>query len=182
MKKLLYLFILILSVSSCKNDIEVVNKLTSEDNLADLLARNIEIIYSDSGYVKIKTYATLLEDYSTNPNKKYTEFNEGIESIFYNSQQKITSELTAKYAKYIKDQSLWELKHNVILKNVNGEILRTEHLFFDEAKEVLYTQKFVEIILKDGSKVNGKGGFESNFGFTRYKFIDVSGKYNFNTN
>ncbi len=180
MKKLLIFTFILLSFLACKNDIEVVNKLTFSDNLPDLKAINIEIIYSDSGYVKLKTFAPLLEDYSPEE-KPYTEFSEGIKTVFYDNKQKITSELSANYAILLKDEHLWELKRNVILKNVRGEILKTEHLFFNEEKEILYTKEFVTIITVNGSKISGKGGFESNFSFTEYKFIDVSGKYNFNT-
>ena len=180
MKKLFIFSLLLFSLMACKNDIEVVNKLTLNSNLPNLMAKNIEIIYSDSGYVKIKTFAPILEDYSPKE-KPYTEFPAGIKTIFYDNKQNITSELSANYAILLKDDDLWELKRNVILKNVRGEILRTEHLFFNEKEEILYTKEFVMIITENGSKISGKGGFESNFGFTEYKFIDVTGKYNFNS-
>ena len=180
MKKLLIFTFILLSFLACKNDIEVVNKLTFSENLPDLKAVNIEIVYSDSGYVKLKTFAPLLEDYSPEE-KPYTEFSEGIKTTFYDNKQMVTSELSANYAILLKEEHLWELKRNVILKNIRGEVLKTEHLFFNEEKEILYTKEFVTIIMINGSKISGKGGFESNFGFTEYKFIDVSGKYNFNT-
>jgi LPS export ABC transporter protein LptC len=179
MKKILIILVFF-GFTACKNDIEVVNKLTADNNLPELKAENIEITYSDSGFVKLITLAPLLESYSKNEKKPYTEFKKGIKSTFYNKFQKITSEMTAKYAIYIQKENLWELKNNVVIKNLNGETLTTEHLFFDENKEIIYTKEFVLIIDVNGSRITGKGGFESNLDFTKYRFIDVSGKYNFN--
>jgi len=177
-------FILILFVFSllaCKNDIEVVNKLTADNNLPQLKAENMEIINSDSGFVKLKTFTPLLESY-TQKEKPYSEFKQGIKTVSYDRFQKVTSEMSAKYAIYLINENLWELKNNVVVKNINGETLTTEHLFFQEDKEILYTKEFVMILNANGSKITGKGGFESNLGFTEYRFVDVSGKYNFNNN
>jgi LPS export ABC transporter protein LptC len=166
---------------ACKNDIEVVNKLTASNNLPQLKAENMEITYSDSGFVKLKTFTPLLESY-TQASKPYSEFKQGIKTVSYDRFQKVTSEMSAKYAIYLINENLWELKSNVVVKNINGETLTTEHLFFQEDKEILYTKEFVMILNANGSKITGKGGFESNLGFTEYRFVDVSGKYNFNNN
>ena len=54
-----------------------------------------------------------------------------------------------------------------------GEKLNTEHLFWDEKKEMIYSDVFVKITTKD-EIIMGEG-LESNQDFSRYKFKKIKG-------
>ena len=59
------------------------------------------------------------------------------------------------------------------VKNVNGDLLETEHLIWNEKKEIVYTEEFVKITTKN-EVIYGKG-LVSNQDFTKYTIKKISG-------
>lgn len=175
LQKTLFLCIFPVLFWACETDLQEVNKVTHVSGMPDMWAKNIEIIYSDSGRVMMKTFAPELKVFERNTNDPYSEFPQGVSAIFYETDGTVKSSLEAKYAKYHKRHGLWEARNDVELVNAQGDILNSEHLFFDERKQTIYTDKFVQITNAEGWKINGEGGFESNIDFTQYKFKIVSG-------
>ena len=66
-----------------------------------------------------------------------------------------------------------EAKNTVKVKNVNGDLLETEHLVWNEKTEMVYTEEFVKITTKD-EVIYGEG-LESNQDFTKYTIKKISG-------
>ena len=81
--------------------------------------------------------------------ENYVEFPEGMELIKYDEKKKIISSITADYAKQFIAEDKWEAKNNVIATNAQGDTLKTEHLIWEEKKEIIYTEEFVRIIRAD---------------------------------
>ncbi len=176
-----YLIILIVFQTillSCENKMDEINALTHKSDSPQTIAENVETYYSSNAVIQGKLTAPLLHQYDT-PEKQYIEFPKGVVALSYDAKNVVNASLSANYAKYDLRSKIWEYKDNVVLKNVNGDILKTELLFANETKEQLYTQKFVKIVSNDGSEISGHGGFESNLDFTDYQFRKVTGKMNF---
>ena len=81
---------------SCENDLEEVNALSSNKREPIRRGKNIELIHSEKAKIKIRVTAPLMEEFDGE--KPFTEMNQGIEVNFYDSLQKVTTKLTAKYA------------------------------------------------------------------------------------
>ena len=96
-KKVIILLFVFIAFSACKNDITVVNSITSalEQKLPIESGINVEIIYSDSAIVRAKLNAPKLDRYLGK--KPYMEMTKGMQVIFYDENRKEQSKLTANY-------------------------------------------------------------------------------------
>ena len=170
--KVITVFLGVVILSSCKNDIDVINTFTELHNLPSQSVRNLETIYTDSGKIEIKLLAPELKRFS-NVEEPYIEFPAGIKVVFYDKKQEPESRLTAKYAIYSETNELWEARDSVIAINNLGDTLNTELLFWDEKKELIYTNKFVKITTEN--EVIWGEGLEANQEFTDWKIKNVKG-------
>ena len=108
-----------------------------------------------------------------NEGGNYLEFPQGIELIKYDSEKKVISSITADYARqYIKEKK-WEAKNNVIATNAQGDTLKTEHLFWEEKEEKIYTEEFVKIIRTD--QIITGIGFQSDQSLENWKIKNPKG-------
>ena len=148
---------------SCQNDIEIINAITSESDFPTESIQHIESIYSDSARIEIRIRAPEVKRYG-NAIEPFMEFTKGIEVLFYDEQGEINSQLTANFAVYNETEKLWEARDSVVAINVNGEVLNTDLLFWDEEKGLIYSDKFVKITTDD--EVLFGEGLEANQDFS----------------
>ena len=73
--------LLALLSGACENDIERINLLTSDNEAPVISGINVNVMYSDSGKVKIQILAPVYQQFP-NQEKPYMEFPEGIEPVF----------------------------------------------------------------------------------------------------
>jgi LPS export ABC transporter protein LptC len=159
---------------SCENDIEKINSLTHINNFPEVSGKKVNIIYSDSGKVKLELNADeILQFLKADP--PYFEFPRGIHVIFYDSNTEPESELVAGYAKYFQKERMWEARGNVIVTRIStGEKLNTEELFWDENSKRIYSNSFSRIQRKD-MIYYGQKGFETNEHFSPLRLKSSSG-------
>jgi LPS export ABC transporter protein LptC len=170
-ERLLFLLPLGLWLHSCQTDIQTVSQLDSGKNLPSETMKDAEIMYSDSGKVKMKLMAVQLDRYPGE--KEYIEMPRGMNILFYDDSMKVSSRLKADYGIRYEKEGRMEAKRNVEVINVKGEKLNTEYLIWDEAKDSIYTKAFVKITTKD--EVMWGDGLKSNSDFTKYKITNVKG-------
>lgn len=161
----------------CTTDMSEINRISSRNELPDIQAKNLEIIYSNNAKIKVRLTTSELNRYMRKSQEIYTEFPKGIKVLFFDANEKVESRLTANYAKYFEEKQLWLVKYDVELINNEGVVLNSEKLFTDEKRQLIYTDRFVRITNQDGSTISGKGGFKSNLNFTEYEFTTVKGEY-----
>jgi LPS export ABC transporter protein LptC len=167
----------LLTLSSCENDLKTIEKLGVQDTLHLESAKDIELIYSDSGRINIKMTSPAYIRYSGK--ESFLEFPKGIHVIFYGKDLKETSTLKAKYAIINENTSRMEARNNVEVSNIEkGESLNTEHLVWDERKQRIYSDEFVKITTKD--KVLFGQGFESDQNFDNWVIKKLSGSISIN--
>jgi LPS export ABC transporter protein LptC len=92
--------------------------------------------------------------------------------IFYDGKPEPVASVTSKYAKYTKTDNLWELKDSVVVINDNKDMLETELLFWNQQKDLIYTDRFVKISNPD--QVTQAFGFESDSRLRNQKLKKVS--------
>jgi LPS export ABC transporter protein LptC len=160
--------------SSCENDIEKLNQIATELNIPDQSGKDIEIIYSDSGIVKLTMTAPLLEKYAKTKNPYY-KFPKGIQAKSYDKKGKLEGIIKADSAIYYEKKELWEGLGNVNARNVQtNEELNTDQLFWDQEKGIIYSNVFTRIVNEDG-EFFGEHGFEASQDFSNYKLKGSKG-------
>ncbi|MFW5645346.1 MAG: LPS export ABC transporter periplasmic protein LptC [Bacteroidota bacterium] len=163
---------------SCENDIEKIKSLTDPSELPNVRAKTVEIIYTDSSELEMILEAPSIKQFNKDVDRRpHIEFPEGIHVKFYDDSMNIESEITANYAIYYQDDKLWEAKGNVVAHNIEKGKLNTEVLFWDENKELIYSNTFSRIETEDGT-FYGQDGFESNQRFTKWRLKGSRGTVN----
>lgn len=132
----------------CDNNIEEIKAFYSAENLPIIEARNFETLFTDSGQIRFSLKAPKLLRFE-DEGRNYIEFPEGMELVKFDANRNIISSITADYAKQFVAEDKWEAKNNVVATNAQGDTLKTEHLIWEEKKEIIYTEEFVKIIRTD---------------------------------
>lgn len=156
----IFAFTGLLCFTSCENDIEKINTILENQVNPEVSGKQYEIIYSDSGNVRVKVLAPEIRKY-IEADKPYTEFPRGLTAYFYDDSLQIESVIQANYVIYFEEEKLWEAKNNVEARNLKeGNQLNTEHLFWNEKKRLIYSNTYSRIVNKDGT-FYGQQGFEA---------------------
>jgi LPS export ABC transporter protein LptC len=174
MTKQILLFLSILTIiTSCGNkDVDKVKISASDGPLPVERGVNIAISYTDSGFLKAKVFAPLLERYSTEE-KLESEMKKGITAYFYGPKGKITSYLKSKYAFRDEKARTLLVRNDVIVVNNKGDTIRTEEMIWDEKTDMISTDKAVQIHSPD--KIIYGTGMESTTDFTHPKIFNIKG-------
>jgi LPS export ABC transporter protein LptC len=154
----------------CDNKDEKILK-TDLQNLPALTVREFETVYSDSGRIELRMRSPILEQYD-NTEDPYSEFRMGIHVDVYDGQPEPTGSVTSKYAKYTKSTNVWELKDSVVVINENSDMLETEVLYWDQKKDLIYSDRFVRFTNED--QIVMGTGFESDPHLRKRKIKKVS--------
>ncbi len=133
---------------------------------------NIGINYTDSGYLKARVFAPLLERYSSEE-LNYSEMNKGITAYFYKSNGKVSSFIKAKYARRDERNLSMLVKNNVVVVNDQGDTIQTDELIWDETRDLISTDKYVSIHSKD--KIIYGTGLETKTDFKQPKIFNIKG-------
>lgn len=166
-----FIVFMIFLFTSCENDIEQIKLITQKKNIPSESGKEIEILYSDSGIVKLQLISAQMDHYpSDNP---YLEMPKGVKVLFFDHAKNVKSTLTANYAIHWEGEKRMEAKRNVVVINEKGEQLNTEHLIWNEQTSKIYSDEFVKITTKD--EIIFGQGFESNQNFTKYKINKIKG-------
>jgi LPS export ABC transporter protein LptC len=167
----IFCFLAVVFISSCETKVETIKK-SEILSLPSMTNRDITTVYTDSGKVQLIMRAPLIETYS-NDESPYSEFREGINVVFFEGKKDSVGYATAKYAKYLDKKKLWELRDSVVVLNGSNDRLETEQLFWDQDKDLIYTDRFVKIINEDQTLMGT--GFESDIKLNKRKIKSPSG-------
>ena len=172
MYKYILICSLIFSILSCESNTKTDN--ISKNEAQTEVAKDVEILYSDSAVVRIKIISPLLLSHIERENP-HDEFPQGVRLDFFDQIQQPTSVLTSKYGiRYpLKDQVI--LRDSCVWKSISSqETLEAFELIWDENLQKVYSNKLV-IITTPTEKIWGYG-FETNKDFTRWKINKPQGR------
>jgi len=174
MYRLIFLLLVLASLSSCENDMKTVQDISTRTELPIRTATNTEMLYSDSAHVKVKLTAPTLNQFiGDNPRIVMPK---GVHVSFYNDSLIVTTDLTADSAVRKEKSKVMEAYRNVIVINRKGETLHTEKLIWDEQKRIIYTDVHVLITTANDEILEGEG-MEANEDFTKYKIKKPHGDH-----
>jgi LPS export ABC transporter protein LptC len=155
---------------SCERKMDIIKK-SDISALPTLTVKNFETVYTDSAKLQLVLSSSLMERY-TDVKPPYAEFKKGIKALFYDGHKEPVGSFTSKYAKFLEDKKLWELKDSVVAVSEKNERLETELLYWDQEKDIIYTDRAVRITSEDEIVLGI--GLESNPRLTKWVIKDVS--------
>ena len=169
----IYLFFIILLFSACENDPRDIAELVARYEVNVEVAKDVEILYSDSARVKVKIEGPRMLNY-LDRNDPHQEFTEGIVVTFYGPQEEVSSLLTAQRAQRYENKGEMIVQDSVVWISMNNEKLGTEELIWDERKQIIYSKKFV-VITRPDEIIYGHG-FEASQDFSYSKINAIEGR------
>ena len=162
------------SLFSCQTNPKQMEELSKDMNDPIVTSSQVEWLYTKNGKASFKLKTPSMLRYEAD--EPYVEFPLGLELHSFENDGGQDAFMTADYAiQHIKTQQV-EAKGNVVLRNVEGEMLETEALFWDELNELIYTEAFVKIT-KQEQVIMGEG-FESDIYFSEYTLKKSRGMIN----
>jgi LPS export ABC transporter protein LptC len=160
-------------LSGCGNNLETINAITHSYSGPVMSAKNIEVVFSDSGKIQAKVNGILMNRYS-NP-EPYMEFPRGFKINIFDSALRTETTIMANYGKRKDYARIMEARGNVIVRNeAKKQQLNTEQLTWDENRRMIFTSEPVKITTLD-KIVFGKG-LRSNESFSDYTILHVYGQ------
>ncbi|MFT4155255.1 LPS export ABC transporter periplasmic protein LptC [Parafilimonas sp.] len=154
---------------ACHNDYQQVQNLATKKIPTDT-ATNVLSYFSQNGLTKAKLTSPLMTMLQADTPK--TEFPKTLHVDFYDSV-KLQSKLFAKYGLYYSNKHLVFLRDSVIVFNMEGDTLRSEELWWDQERELIYTNKDVHI-RKPDEKIDGTG-LTANQNFSSWTITNAKG-------
>ena len=165
---------IVLFIFSCKSDMDKVQAFASEIELPDIGVKNLDTEYTDTGKIQLRFISPTVNQYKK-AEEPYFEFPDGIEVIFYDTDEQVQSIITANYSIYYEKKQLWEARDSVVARNMQeGQRIESEQMFWDQGKQLIYSEAFTKITDEDGIYY-GEKGFEAAQDLTYYRLIGSSG-------
>lgn len=164
-------------LQSCEEDLTKINR-DKNKNFPSRVIYNANILQKDSGFVKIKFKAPILEEYEF-IDTPYIEARKGISLEFYDKKNpKVPGKLSAKYAKFIEKKDFYEAKGNVKVINSDGQSFVTQSIYWDKKNQKMHTKDTVYISDKEGNIFVSANGMVAKDDFSEYTFYNNSGEIN----
>jgi LPS export ABC transporter protein LptC len=156
----------------CSNNYQEVQDLAKKKIPVDT-AKQVESFLSQDGIVKARLTSPLMIQNSMSDTPTI-EFPHSLHVDFFDSTQKVQSKLFAKYGLDYVNQHKIVLRDSVIIFNITGDTLRCEKLWWDQDKELIYTDVPVHII-QQGEPLEGKNGMTANQNFDSWTLLNAKG-------
>lgn len=174
LKKLLsYFFIIsVLFLASCENSEKEINDLSRKSVMKDEAVK-VEAFLTQGGKIKARLTAPVMvrlsEDTVT------TEFPKSLHVDFYSENKVIESRLDSKYGKYFETIGKVYLRDSVMVVSVKGDTLICKDLWWDQNKQIFYTEKEA-LYWAPGKRLVGKDGLHATQDLKTVSFLNNYGK------
>lgn len=155
---------------TAKEEVEMIDFSTMPSMIGD----SVHTLVSDSGRLKHRMQAPKLAIYDK-VEEPYWDFSEGVHMTTYNRDGEVDGDIRSKIAYYDVNKELWTLTFEVEIVNPDGTKLETELLYWDQKKEIIYSDKLVKIT-EDGMITLGSG-FESDEKFEDWHMDNFSTEF-----
>ena len=153
-------------------DKKLAEAIAENDTLPSMKSLGVTTLISDSGITRYKIVAEewLIHDKKNPP---YWAFEKGVYLEKFDTLFRVDASIKADTAYYHEKKKLWELRGHVQILSQRGDRFQTDLLFWDEKKEKVYSDKYIQIEQED--KLIRGYGFESNQNLTEYEIKNTTG-------
>lgn len=165
--------VMLLLLSSCGGKQKAMGEaITERDSLPVMTTLGVTTLISDSGVTR---YRVNTEEWMMYDRKKpsYWAFEKGVYMEQFDSIFNVEAGIKADTAYYYDKERLWKLIGNVDIQNRKGERFNTELLYWNEATQKVYSDKFIRIQQPD--RIITGHGFDSNQQMTIYTIRNIEG-------
>lgn len=165
--------VMLLSFSSCNGNKKVLGAaITERDSLPIMATYGVITLISDSGVTR---YRLNTDEWLVYDKKKpsYWSFEKGVYLEQFDSLLNVEASIKADTAYYFDREKLWKLIGHVDIKNLKGEHFNTELLYWNQATQRVYTDKYIQMEQPDQT-ITGYG-FESDDRFMQPVVHDIAG-------
>lgn len=165
--------VMLLLFSSCGGGKKVLGEaITNRDSLPMMATYGVISLISDSGVTR---YRINTDEWLVYDKKKpsYWAFEKGMYLEQFDSLLNVDASIKSDTAYYYDKEKLWKLMGNVDIKNLKGERFNTELLYWNQATQKVYSDKFIRIEQPD--RVIMGHGFDSNQQMTVYVIHNMEG-------
>ena len=153
----------------------VAEALSDSDSLLNLHARGVNTFISDSGVLRYHMVVEEWDIYNGTDGKAPTwKFLKGLLMERYDKDFHIDLYVQSDTA-YLHEQHLWELRGRVVVRNIKGDVFRTEELFWDLNKHEMWSYKYIRIVTPE-RELEGTE-FHSNEQMTQYSVSNSIGAF-----
>ena len=169
----LRVMVMLLLFSSCGGKKkELGEAITERDSLPSMATLGVVTYISDSGVTRYRMEA---EEWLMYDRKRpsYWAFEKGVYLEQFDSLFNVDASIKADTAYFYDKQKLWKLMGNVDIKNRKGERFNTELLYWNQATEKVYSDRFIRIEQPD--RIITGYGFDSNQQMTIYQIRNMGG-------
>ena len=136
-------------------------------------ARNIDVLFSDSGRIQAQLTSSLMNRY--NGESPWLEFPEGFKVLMFDSVRQTASTISGNRGIRRENAHTMEAWGNVVVRNEKkNEQMNTEHLIWDESKHKIWSDVKVKITRPDQILYGTQ--MESNETFTHYSIQGITGE------
>ena len=171
---------MLLSLQSCSSDDGPKGpNIGVRDSAALLKSYGVSTLISDSGIIR---YKIISEDWFVYDMKtpKYWSFEKGLFLEEFDQNFHVEAFITCDTAYFFYEQSLWELRGRVFVKNLKGTTFNTTLLYWNQQTHTVYSPAYMEI---NGETEALSGyNFRSNEQMTDYLIHSSKGKFPLNEN
>jgi len=161
---------------SCSGEVEhLADPIAAEDSLLFMHSTGVNTFISDSGVMRYHLVVEEWDIYNGNPGEQPTwKFLKGM--LMERLDEKFHVDLFVQSdTAYLHRQELWELRGRVVVRNVNGDVFRTEELFWDLNAHEMWNNRYIHITTPE-RELEGTE-FHSNEQMTRYYVLNSEGTF-----
>ncbi|MBO7471788.1 MAG: LPS export ABC transporter periplasmic protein LptC [Bacteroidaceae bacterium] len=173
---LLPFFLLQFFAFGCSKEVEhLAEPLAAKDSLLFMHSTGINTFISDSGVMRYHMVVEEWDIYNGSGGEPPTwKFLKGMLMERFDEKFHIDLFVQSDTA-YLHRQQLWELRGRVVVRNVNGDVFRTEELFWDLDKHEMWNTQYMHITTPE-RELEGTE-FHSNEQMTRYTVFNSIGSF-----
>lgn len=134
----------------------------------------LRITYTVDGKMKYHIITPQVFMYTEGTEEPYDEFPQGGFVEVYDDSLHLETTIFAKYAiHHTKPEEIWMATDSVVVHNlIRGQSLYTDTLYWDIAKQQIYTDAYVKVVTPD-MIMPGEHGMTSDEQFRDYEFRNV---------
>lgn len=157
-------------VLGCENTQEEIDRLTKKKVMEEV-AIGVESYISQDGKMKARLEAPLMLRVmpDAQADTQYIEFPNSLHVDFFDDSTKVETWLNSRYGKYFEQLKKVYLRDSVVVITLKGDTLRCHDLWWDQNKEIFYTDS-VATYRSPGNDITGGKGMEATQDLKTVKF------------
>lgn len=176
------LMVLSIAFSSCseltESETQQVQEALNDTLLSSTESYNINMkLIEEEGATKVRIRGSYAATYNLDDMSE-TRIDGPVFVQIYDSSGTVKTTATSEWAKYMAQQSQFELFGDVVVKTRNGRRLESEYLKWDQIENRISTPRFVVVVTPSDSIAGN--GFEGSNDLSEYTIKNISGLAEFN--